>query len=248
MDLLKGKRALVTGGAVNIGAAVSRQLARAGADVAVVYHKSSDAAQVLTAEIEAMGNRSLALQTDVSREEDFERLFSTIADVWGGLDILVNNSGIFSSSSQGDLSLEEWNKIWQVNMTGLFLSCRGALPLLGRGSSVINIASINAFHPGFGNTAHYDATKGGVVAYTRSLAAEWAPKGIRVNSISPGLVDLPKLREHNSDLATDVEGKTPLGSLVKPEDVGDSAVFLASSLASQVTGQSIIVDGGYTIG
>lgn len=165
----------------------------------------------------------------------------------GGLDILVNNSGIFSVSSQAELSLEEWNRIWGVNMGGLFLCCREAFPLLAPGSSVINMASINAYHPGFGGTAHYDATKGGVVAYTRSLAEEWAPGGITVNAVAPGLVDTPQLRESAPELVRRVEARTPLGKLTAPEDVANTVLYLASSLASRVTGQTIIVDGGYLL-
>ena len=173
--LLKGKKALVTGGAVNIGRAVALALAGAGADVAVIYQNSEEAAAEVISRIEAQGRRGLALKADITREEEVGAAFSRLSGDWGSLDILVNNSGIFSISPQAELSLEEWDRIWKVNMGGLFLCCREAFSLLPRGGSVVNLASINAFHPGFGETVHYDASKGGVMAYTRSLAAEWAP-------------------------------------------------------------------------
>lgn len=248
MGFLDGKKAAVTGGSGPIGRAIALKLAREGAAVAVLYGNSGEAALETVKLVEQMNRAGLAVQTDLSREESVKEGFGELKAKWGNLDILINNSGIFSVSSQAELASREWDRVWGVNMRGLFLSCREASSLLGEGAVVVNMASINALHPGFGGTAHYDGSKGGVAAYTRSLAAEWAPRGIRVNAVAPGLVRSEALLRENPELVSRVQGRTPLGgNLVEPEDVADTVFFLASPLSSRITGQILVVDGGYLL-
>lgn len=243
---LKGTTALVTGGAVNIGRGLVEGLAAAGAQVAIGYHSHRTEAEALA---DQLGNSTRAFPLDVASPESVTQALEAIANHFGDLDVLINNSGIFSLFPQSELSEDEWDRIFRVNMRGLFLTSKAAVPLMEKrgGGSIINIASINGFHPGFGNTAHYDASKGAVIAYTRSLAAELAPKKIRVNGIAPGLVDAPDLREHFADLATMVETRTPLGKLTQRDEIAQLAVFLASGASRQITGETIVIDGGYLL-
>jgi len=243
---LKDRTALVTGGAVNIGRGIVEVLIEAGAQVGIGYHSHGEDARALA---ESLGEMAHAVAIDVCSEDSITTAIADVEARFGGLDILVNNAGIFSLLPQSDLSAEEWDRIFQVNSRGVFLSSKiGASAMRKRGGgAIVNIASINGFHPGFGNTAHYDASKGAVVAYTRSLAAELAPDGIRVNGIAPGLVDSPGLREFFPDLATMVEERTPSKKLTTAKDVAQTVVFLASSAAQQVTGETLVVDGGYLL-
>ena len=248
MGLLDGKKAVVTGGSGTIGRAIALRLAGEGAAVAVLYGNSGAAAMETVKLVMQMERPGLAIQADLSRENSVKEGFGELKKKWGKLDILVNNSGIFSVSSQEALPTHEWDKVWGINMRGLFFTCREASSLLKDGSAVVNMASINALHPGFGGTAHYDGSKGGVAAYTRSLAAEWGPRGIRVNAVAPGLVMSELLLRESPDLVSRVEARTPLGgNLVTPEDVSDSVLFLSSPLSSKITGQVVVVDGGYLL-
>lgn len=243
---LEGRVALVTGGAVNIGRGIVQGLIEAGAVVGIGYHSHEEDAKALAAEL---GEQASAVPLDVCSPDSIDEAIAYVESLYGGLDILVNNAGIFSLMPQSELPMEEWDRIFQVNARGVFLGGKAAAGAMRKrgGGSIINIASINGFHPGFGNTAHYDASKGAVVAYTRSLAAELAPDKIRVNGIAPGLVDSEGLREHFDDLAQMVEDRTPLKQLTTREHVAHSAVFLASPASGQMTGETLIVDGGYLL-
>ena len=261
---LAGKTAVITGGAVNIGGAVSRMLASCGVKTAIVYNSSSEAAERLSEDICVAGGIAAAFRADVADEKAVEALFKRIAqdERFGRVDIMVNNSGIFSSSEQTELPAEEWQRVFNINALGTFLCAREAAKLMKHQAPpageafrgvIINMASINAIHPGFGGTVHYDASKGAVDAFTRSLAAELGPYAIRVNAVAPGLVDSAGLREYAAPLAEMVEGRNPLleadGSrgLVKAQDVANTIVYLSSRLASAVTGQTIVVDRGYLL-
>lgn len=246
--MLKGKIAVVTGGGVNIGRGISLALAGAGAFVYIVYNSSRRGAEETAAGILASGGEAEAVRADVSDEASVRALFSMIVQQRGrGADILVNNSGILSLSPQSALDAAEWDRVFAVNVRGLFLCCREAARAMRPGSAIVNIASINALHPGFGGSAHYDATKGAVAAYTRSLAAELGSAGIRVNAVAPGLVDSEGLRRNAPDLAETVIGRTPLGRLSTADDIGAAALFLASPAAGNITGEMLVVDGGYLL-
>ena len=254
---LVGKRALVTGGSGNLGRGISHALARAGASVAISYmgSRSRDRAEQTVNELRQYGGsvkaevEAEAFQADLRKEEDVQNLMRQVVEKFRGLDILVNNSGVFSQSLQEKLSLESWKEIFDINVQGLFLCSREAVPFLRKadGGVIINIASINALHPGFGETAHYDASKGAVSAYTRSLAAEIAKEGVRVNAVAPGLIDSAGLRASAKELAEMYESRAPLGRLVTIDNVGDTVVFLSSDAASAITGEILTVDCGYLL-
>lgn len=245
---MKGKVVLVTGGAKGIGRAISDTMADAGASLAVIYHKSVKQAADLSSGLNVSGVPNLMVGADLQNENEVKDAVAAIAKYFGHIDVVVNNAGIFSLRRQNKLEKKEWEKVFAVNTTGLFLVVRECLKhMVNPGCSIVNISSMNAMHPGFGQTAHYDASKGAVDAYTRSLAAELAPQRIRVNAVAPGLVDSPALRKNAPDLADQVKKRTPLGRLTVAEDVANSVLFLASDAASHITGTCLLVDGGYLL-
>jgi 3-oxoacyl-[acyl-carrier protein] reductase len=248
--LLKNKVAIVTGGAVNIGRAISETLALAGAKVAVVYHHSRREAEDLSKELNSANIDNMIFQADLCDENQVIKMINAVVEHFGKIDVLVNNSGIFSLSLQHELDAKNWDEVFDLNLKGLFLCTREVLKSMmkkGDGGVIVNIASINGLHPGFGQTAHYDATKGGVIAYTKSLAAEVAGSGIRVVAVAPGLVDSENLRKYAPQLAETVEKRTPLKKIGKPGDVANAVLFLASEAASHITGEIVTVDGGYLL-
>jgi len=247
---LSGKVAVVTGGAVNIGRAVSLRLASVGAKVAVIYHSSGKEAKKLKKELTETETEHIFLKADLRREKEIIRVAGRIKEKLGRVDVLVNNSGVFGLSKQSELSEKAWDEVFDLNIKGLFLMTREILKLMdeaGDEKSIVNIASINGLHPGFGYTAHYDASKGAVIAYTRSLAAEVAAKGVRVNAVAPGLVDSANLRKQAPLLARQVEKRTPMQKLASPQDVANAVLFLASAMAGHITGETVVVDGGYLL-
>ncbi|MCE5335030.1 MAG: SDR family oxidoreductase [Desulfobacteraceae bacterium] len=247
---LNGRVALVTGGAVNIGRGICLALAGAGAGVIAAYNRSQSEAAELVDEIERSGGRAIALRTDVSDAAQVDALFRAAIEHFGGIDILVNNAGVFTVSPQVDLDPADWDGVFATNLRGVFLCSRAAARVMSNrksGGCIVNIASINGLHPGFGETAHYDASKGAVIAYTRSLALELAPQGIRVNAVCPGLIDSRGLRSNAPDLAGTVQNRTPLKRLGTPADIGAAVLFLSSSAAGWITGEILAVDGGYLL-
>lgn len=245
---IAGKVVLVTGGAKGIGRGISLKMAASGASLALMYNQSHKEASDLSGELNSHGVPNLMVRADVQDENAVKAAVNGIAEHFGHIDVLVNNAGIFSLRMQDKLEKEEWEKVFAVNTTGMFLLVRECLKHMANpGCSIVNISSMNAMHPGFGQTVHYDASKGAVEAYTRSLAAELAPRRIRVNAVAPGLVDSPALRENAPGLADQVEKRTPLGRLAVAEDVANSVLFLASDAASHITGTCMLVDGGYLL-
>lgn len=245
---LDGKTALVTGGSGNLGRGITRSLAEAGASVAVSSSKNLKEIGHFLQNLTDDGFQVKGYQADLTEEKEAAALIESVLHDFGSLNILVNNAGIFSVSPLRQLEVSDWDEVFSLNMRGLFLCCREAVRHLEKSNgSIINIASINGVHPGFGNTAHYDASKGGVIAYTRSLAAELGPSGIRVNAVAPGLIDSAGLRGNAPELVEMYEEKAPLKHLVGREDIGRAAVYLASAAASAVTGTTVAVDCGYLL-
>jgi 3-oxoacyl-[acyl-carrier protein] reductase len=162
----------------------------------------------------------------------------------GSVDVLVNNSGVFESYTEKEIPLSAWDKVFDVNIRGLHRVVQRLLPVFAPSGAIVNIASINALHPGFGKTVSYDASKGAVVAYTQSLAAEIAP--IRVNAVAPGLLDAPYLHAEGNTVREQFESRALLGRMVKPEEVAQAVLFEAENTA--MTGQVIVVDCGYLMG
>ena len=246
---LSGLTALVTGGGRGLGLAIARGFAAHGATV-VIAGRSEMTLDEAVRGLRELSPGSAAHPVDVAREDSILALDTWIADRFGRLDILVNNAGInpyYRSAEQTPLS--EWQEVIDINLTGVFLCCRifGARMLAQGSGSIINVSSV-AGHVGIAKTAAYCAAKGGVELMTRSLALDWAGKGVRVNTIAPGYfeTDLTAgVREHPV-LADRVRAKTPIGRFGTPGELVGAAVFLASPASSYVTGQSVIVDGGWT--
>ncbi len=246
---LTGKVALVTGGNGGIGLGMARALAQAGATVVLAGRdaaKSEAAVQALVAE----GLRADAIEADVSDEAQVGRLFNTVEQRHGALHVLVNNAGITVRKQVQDLSLGEWHQVMDANLTGAFLCCRAAHPLLRRqGGKVINVGSMMSLF-GAPYAAAYGASKGGIVQFTRAIATGWAPDLIQCNAILPGWIDTALTRgarEQVPGLNERVLARTPAARWGRPQDLGGIAVFLASAASDFVTGTAIPVDGGYSI-
>lgn len=245
---LEGQVAIVTGGASGIGRGISEAFAQCGASVVLTYYSSQQGANETVAEIERNGGRALALQADLTLEDDVAGVVNKARKHFGKIDTLVANSGgLLQRSTVADCSLELWNKALAVNLTSTFLICRAVLPdmlKVGKGS-IITISSLAA-HDGGGNGAtHYAASKAGVHTFTKALAKEVGPSGIRVNGIAPGLIGT-KFHDQFStpDAREAVVARTPLRREGSPADVAGAATFLASPLSAFITGELIEVNGG----
>ncbi|HEU4941665.1 MAG TPA: SDR family oxidoreductase [Gaiellaceae bacterium] len=246
---LGGRTAIVTGGGKGIGRQMAQGLAEAGADV-VVCARQAERCEAAAAELERLGVRALGLRCDVRDPEQVQAVVDrTVAD-FGAVDILVNNAGTVWGASPEDMPLEGWNKVVDVNLTGVFLFAQAAGRAMiqrGAGGAIVNIASVAGLRggpPEIMNTIVYNATKGGVIAFTRDLACKWARHGIRVNAIAPGWFpsDMANfvLEQHGEELTS----RIPLGRFGGPEDLKGVVVFLASPAAAYVTGHTLVVDGG----
>ena len=245
---LIGKVALVTGASRGIGSAVARALAVHGVQVAVNYCSSKIEAERVTQRLtQDYGVQALAFQADVSDPEAVEKLFAQVEDALGPVEILVNNAGVGLRRLAVETSDHEWEKIIGVNLSGAFYCCRRALPgmIRHRWGRIINIASVFGL-TGASFESAYSAAKGGLIAFTKSLAREVGSAGITVNAIAPGPVETDMLREeldaeHLAALAQDI----PCGRLGKPEDIAGVCVFLASPAAAFINGQALSLDGGW---
>jgi 3-oxoacyl-[acyl-carrier protein] reductase len=243
---LKGKAAVVTGGSRGIGRAACLLLARAGADVVLGYRSNSAAAASVTEEIRRMGRKTLAVQGDLSRRRDAEALMDAALKALGRIDILVNNHGIWKDGPIGSMTEEEWDETLDVNLKGIFLCTRAALPAMKRQGAgrIINIAS-TAGQRGEAEHSHYAASKGGIIAFTKSLGPELCGSGILVNCVAPGWVD--------TDMSTDslagpdrgkILATIPMGRAGTAEEIAGGILFLASDLAGYCCGEILNINGG----
>jgi len=248
---LVGRRALVTGGSRGIGRATVLALARAGAAVAFNYSRSEDegeADETLVA-LRALGGRGHAARADVADAEAVKDLFAAIREPLGGApDILVNNAAVSHDGLVMMLPDVAWGRVLDVNLTGAFLCCKTALRgmIAGRWGRIVNVVSPAAFF-GKEGAASYAASKGGLVALTKSLAREVARYAITVTAVSPGFVDTQLIADMPAAARTDLEKQIPLGRFARPDEVADVIVFLASPAASYLTGTTVHVDGGLTM-
>ncbi len=255
---LHGQKAIVTGASSGIGRAIALALGAAGADVLVNYRDGEDAAVEVVRQIAQSGSRALARRADVSREGEVKDLFRRAIEHFGTVDILVNNAGLQRDAAFEEMTLEQWNAVIGVNLSGQFLCAREAVREFKRrgvvesvsraAGKIICISSVHEVIPWAGHV-NYAASKGGVMLMMKSLAQEVAPHRIRVNSISPGAIRTPI----NTSAWSTPEAYAALMRLIpykrigEPEDVGRAAVFLASDDSDYITGTSMYVDGGMTL-
>jgi NAD(P)-dependent dehydrogenase (short-subunit alcohol dehydrogenase family) len=244
MGLLVGQRAVVTGGASGIGRATARRMAEEGASVAVIDLNEDDAQQVAK-EVGGSAHRA-----DVTDPEGLKQAVDDAADALGGITLLFNNAGTGSQAPLHKWDPAEWNRLVAVNLTGVYLGFRAAIPHIraAGGGSIVSTASISGVRPSAGE-APYSAAKAGVAAITASAALEYAPD-IRVNAVSPGMILTPltaPLLQFLPHERQRYERTTPAGRLGQPEDIADVVVFLCSDMARFITGQNLVVDGGMTL-
>lgn len=249
---LAGKVALVTGAASGIGAETARRLAREGA--AVMLSDRDPAGEAVAAAIAAEGFRAEFRPHDVTKEADWEATVAATIAAFGKLNVLVNNAGVAGAGLELlSHTLEDWRRITSINLDGVFLGMRhcGPAMIAGGGGSVINLSSILG-KVGMAGASAYCASKGGVLLLTKAAAVEWAPLGIRVNSVHPGFIDTPMVAnvihesENGNELRERLVAAHPIGRTGVPREIADAIVFLASDESSFMTGGEMVVDGGYT--
>ena len=244
---LTGKVAVVTGASKGIGASIAKHLAAEGASVVVNYASSKTGADKVVAEIISAGGKAVAVQGDVSKKADIDRLFVETKKAYGQLDVLVNNAGIYEFSSLEQITEEHFHKQFNLNVLGLILTTQEALKYFSAaGGSVINLSSVVGVNP-LPNAAVYSATKAAVDAVTKSLAKELGPKKIRVNSINPGMVETEGVHAAGfleTEFPKQIVSQTPLGRIGQPQDIGKVAAFFASDDSGWVTGETLLISGG----
>lgn len=247
MGKLSNKVAIVTGASKGIGAGIAKGLAAAGAAVVVNYASSKEGAERVVAEIVEAGGKAIAVQGDVAKASDVQRIFAETKKAFGRLDVLVNNAGVYQFAALNEITEEQFHRQFNVNVLGLILATQEAVKHFGDGGgSIINIGS-NASQLTPPATAVYTATKGSVDAITRVLAKELGPNQIRVNSINPGMVETEGVHASGiigSDFQKQFEAQTPLGRIAQPADIAPIAVFLASQDSGWLTGETVLASGG----
>lgn len=242
MARLSGKIALVTGAASGIGKETALSLAAEGATVVVADLQDTRGAEVAT-EITKNGGQATYLHLDVADPQSWAAATGEIEQRYGRLDVLVNNAGIDQTETIEQTTLEVYQRVIAVNQTSVFLGTKATAPLLKASKgSVVNVSSIFGTSGGFGFAPAYHASKGAVRTLTKNVAVEWAPLGVRVNSVHPGFIETPLMGETDRQPLIDT---TPLGRLGRPQEVAAAIVFLASDEASFITGSELYVDGGY---
>ncbi|MDB6037129.1 MAG: oxidoreductase [Verrucomicrobiales bacterium] len=245
---LDGKVAVVTGASKGIGASIAKHLAGEGAAVVVNYASSKAGAEKVVSEIKAGGGKAVAVQADVAKKADIQRLFAETKTAFGRLDVLVNNAGIYEFAALEEITEEHFHKQFDLNVLGLLLTTQEALKYFSaEGGSVVNISSVvSTMRPPNGSV--YSATKGAVDTITGSLAKELGARKIRVNAVRPGMVETEGTHTAGiteSDMRKQYEARAPLGRIGQPEDIATAVTFLASSDASWITGETLLVSGGH---
>jgi glucose 1-dehydrogenase len=254
---LKGQKALITGASSGIGEAVARCFAAAGAAVGVNYRSGAAAARKIIEEVRAAGAEAIPLEADVASEREVQAMFRTFLDAFGRIDILVANSGIQMDAPASEMTLEQWRRVIDVNLTGQFLCAReaircfseqGASPCSRAAGKIVSMSSVHEVIPWAGHV-NYAASKGGAMLMMKSLAQEVADKRIRVNAIAPGAIRTPINRAawETPEAESKLLRLIPYGRIGEPEDVAEAALWLASDQSDYVIGATIFVDGGMTL-
>jgi NAD(P)-dependent dehydrogenase (short-subunit alcohol dehydrogenase family) len=246
--IFEDKRVIVTGASAGIGRATALAFVREGAVVAIA-DKDQAAGEQVAAEARRAGGKAEAIRTDVAREAEVRALIEAVLRRWGGLDVLVNNAGIYHQADAVETPEAVWNEVLAVNLTGAFLCTKHAVPAMARGGVIVNVAS-EAGLVGIRNQVAYNVSKGGLLSLTRSCAVDFAPRGIRVNCVCPGTTDTPLVRAAVGRAADPgaarraLEEIRPLARLGEPEEIAAAILYLAA--AGYATGAVLSVDGGYT--
>jgi 2-deoxy-D-gluconate 3-dehydrogenase len=251
---LSGKNAVVTGGAMGIGYGIVKRLNEAGANV-LIADLDGETAQTAAKKLVGGPGKAAAIQANVAEEGTGEKVVAKCVELFGSIDILVNNAGIYPTSPILEMTPDFLDRVYRINLKGLvFVSKAAAAQMLkqGKGGKIVNIASIDAFHPSMTGLTAYEASKGGVVMFTKGLALELAPNGVNVNAIAPGGIQtegtskslVGMTEEQMIQMSKAFTAKIPLRRMGVPDDIGKVAVFLASSASDYMTGDTIIVDGG----
>jgi NAD(P)-dependent dehydrogenase (short-subunit alcohol dehydrogenase family) len=246
---LDGQTAIVTGGNRGIGRAIATGLAEVGANVVVANRDGESGREAAEAIAAETGAETLAVETDVTDEDDVEAMVTATVDAFGDVDVLVNNAGIVHHNAVEDKSVAEWAETIDVNLTGAFRCTKyaGEVMKAGDGGAIVNVSSMSAFVANYPQRqVDYQASKGGLEAFKTQLAAEWAEYGIRVNNVNPGYVDTGILVDDQSVIDA-WKSEMLVDEFADPEDIAPIAVYLASDAASYVTGESVVIDGGYTV-
>jgi 3-oxoacyl-[acyl-carrier protein] reductase len=248
MMMLEGKRAIVTGGSMGIGASIAKELARQGANVAINYRKHDTEARQVVAEIESLGRKGLAIKADVANFADAQRMVDEVKEKFGGLDILVNNAGINRDSVVWKMTEQQWDEVLDTNLKGYFNYIHAAVGIFREQKSgkIVNVTSINGLRGKFGQT-NYSASKAGIIGLTKALARELGKSNVNVNAVAPGLIETEMMKDAPETVKEAALAEIVLGRLGKPEEVAEVIAFLCSEAARHITGEVIRVDGGQYI-
>ncbi|UCH89496.1 MAG: 3-oxoacyl-ACP reductase FabG [Thermoplasmata archaeon] len=247
-DDLSGKVAIVTGGSIGIGASIAFALAEAGADVALNYRKHSEEAEAVVLKINEIGRRGLVVQADVSNFRDAENMVTRVKEELGSVDILVCNAGITRDAVIWKMTEEQWDEVININLKGYFNYIHAVGPIFKSQNSgkIVNVASINGLRGKFGQS-NYAATKGGIIALTKTIARELGKFNVNVNAIAPGMVLTNMMEKIPDEFKQRAVDETVLGRLASPEDIANLVVFLCSDRSRHITGEVIKIDGGQYI-
>lgn len=242
---MKDKVAIVTGAGQGIGEGIALKLASENCAV-IVSDLNEENAQKVAEKINQSGQKAVAVKCDVSKKEEVDNLINKAIENFGKLDILVNNAGIYPFKPFMEMTADDWDKVLSVNLKSVFLSSQAAAKVMKEGSKIVDVSSIASVQ-GFAGLTHYCASKGGMNGFIRSLALELAPKGINVNGVAPGAINTPGATSGNEEMDNQILAVIPLKRKGEPADIANAVAFLGSDEANYITGQILVVDGGWTI-